>query len=50
MFGFDSYDKMKETSLPQRQHFESCVDNSYAKVAWEIIGCKTFADYHDILH
>ena len=45
---FDKYDRMHETSLPERKRFKSRADYVYAKVAWKVLGCKTFEDYHDM--
>ena len=44
---FDSYDRMSTTLLPICKRFKSREDCIYANVAWEVLGCKTFEDYHD---
>ncbi len=44
---FDSYDRMYETSLPPCEYFKSREDCIYANIAWKVLGCKTFGDYHD---
>ena len=44
---FDDYDKMKETSLPERKYFQSDEDYEDAQKAWKILKCKTFEDYQD---
>lgn len=45
---FDSYDRMSATSLPERKHFKLREDKIYASVAWKVLGCKTFEEYHDM--
>ena len=45
---FDSYDKLYETNLLSREHFESHEDYDYAIKAWDILKWKTFKDYHDM--
>ena len=45
---FDSYDRMSTTSLPACKRFKTREDCIYANVAWKVLGCKIFEDYHDM--
>ena len=44
---FDSYDRMSTTLLHVCKRFKSREDCIYANVAWKVLSCKTFEDYHD---
>ena len=44
---FDCYDKMECKSLPEKRYFQNDDEYEFACVAWKILKCETFEDYHD---